>query len=65
MDYPYGYVRWTEGRNVAEYLRLVKEKRIKIDSFITEEVNIDQAPAAYKDLINKKSKTLTKLISFR
>lgn len=65
VDYPYGYVRWTEGRNVAEYLRLVKEKRIKIDSFITEEVNIDQAPAAYKDLINKKSKTLTKLISFR
>ncbi len=65
VDYPYGYVRWTEGRNVAEYLRLVNEKRIKINSFITEEVNIDQAPAAYKDLTDKKSKTLTKLIRFR
>lgn len=64
VDYPYGYVRWTEGRNVAEYLRLVKEKCIKIESFITEEVNIDQAPAAYKDLTDKKSKTLTKIINF-
>ncbi|MER2260481.1 MAG: zinc-binding alcohol dehydrogenase [Psychrobacillus sp.] len=64
VDYPYGYVRWTEGRNVAEYLRLVKEKRIKMESFITEEVNIDQAPSAYKDLTDKKSKTLTKIIKF-
>lgn len=65
VDYPYGYVRWTEGRNVAEYLRLVNEKRININSFISDEVNIDQAPTAYKELVNKNSKTLTKLIRFQ
>ena len=24
LDYPYGYVRWTENRNMAEYLRLLQ-----------------------------------------
>lgn len=33
IDYPYGYVRWTEGRNVAEYLRLVHDKRIDVQAF--------------------------------
>ncbi|WP_193337132.1 bi-domain-containing oxidoreductase [Devosia beringensis] len=25
LDYPIGYVRWTEGRNMAEYLRLISD----------------------------------------
>lgn len=37
LDYPYAYVRWTENRNMEEYLRLLAEKRISvkllIDSF--------------------------------
>src|SRR5207248_3216690 len=28
IDYPYAYVRWTENRNMAEYLRLVAEGRV-------------------------------------
>ena len=39
IDYPYGYVRWTEGRNVAEYLRLVNDKRINVQPFLTDEVD--------------------------
>mgnify|MGYP000306568104 CR=1 FL=1 len=27
-DYPYGYVRWTENRNMQEVLRLLSDKKI-------------------------------------
>lgn len=64
IDYPYGYIRWTEGRNVAEYLRLVNDKRINVQSFLTDEVNFQDAPAAYDELINKESTTLTKIINY-
>lgn len=64
MDYPYGYVRWTEGRNVAEYLRLVNENRINVQPFITEIVDFDSAPLAYEDLINKQSQILTSIIAY-
>ncbi|MEK3979032.1 zinc-binding alcohol dehydrogenase [Psychrobacillus sp. FSL K6-2836] len=62
LDYPYGYVRWTEGRNVAEYLRLVNENRINVQTFITEIVDFNSAPQAYEDLINKQA--VTKIIAY-
>lgn len=62
LDYPYGYVRWTEGRNVAEYLRLVNENRINVQTFITEIVDFNSAPQAYEDLINKQ--VVTKIIAY-
>lgn len=65
IDYPYGYVRWTEGRNVAEYLRLVNEKKIHVHSFLTDELDFDHATAAYDDLRNKQSTTLTKIIKYK
>ena len=64
IDYPYGYVRWTEGRNVAEYLRLVCEKRINVQPFLTDEVDFKDVPTAFDELMNKKSTTLTKLINY-
>ncbi|MDC3412172.1 zinc-binding alcohol dehydrogenase [Aquibacillus sp. 3ASR75-11] len=64
IDYPYGFIRWTEGRNIAEYIRLVSEKRINVKPFITEEVDFSDAPGAYEELQNKQSTTLTKLINY-
>ncbi len=64
-DYPYGYIRWTEGRNVAEYLRLVNEKRINVQPFIKDEVDIQDVASAYDELFNKNSSTLTKIINFK
>lgn len=46
-DYPIGYVRWTEGRNIGEYIRLLAEKRIFMGSLISDIVPIEQAPDAY------------------
>jgi len=64
IDYPYGFIRWTEGRNIGEYLRLVDEKRIDVQPFIKEKVNLNEAADVFESLINKKSTTLTKLIDY-
>ncbi|WP_042462020.1 zinc-dependent alcohol dehydrogenase [Neobacillus dielmonensis] len=65
IDYPYEYVRWTEGRNVEEYIRLVKERRVDVQPFITEVIEFNQAPQEFEKLFNKESTTLTKLICFK
>ncbi|MBD2843689.1 zinc-binding alcohol dehydrogenase [Paenibacillus sp. IB182496] len=35
VDYPYAYVRWTEGRNMAEYIRLIAEGAISVGPLIS------------------------------
>ena len=35
VDYPLGYVRWTEQRNMAEFLRLVAEGHVDVKPLIT------------------------------
>lgn len=46
-DYPIGFVRWTEGRNVAEYIRLLAEKRISMKPLISRIVPFENAQEAY------------------
>jgi threonine dehydrogenase-like Zn-dependent dehydrogenase len=48
IDYPLGYVRWTEGRNTREYIRLLAEKRICVRPLISGIFPIDRAEEAYK-----------------
>jgi predicted dehydrogenase len=47
-DYPIGYVRWTENRNMAEYLRLVATGRIRIDPLIGGVFPVDRANDAFE-----------------
>lgn len=46
-DYPIGYVRWTEQRNLGEFLRLVRDGRVDVDALTTHRFSIEQAPEAY------------------
>jgi predicted dehydrogenase/threonine dehydrogenase-like Zn-dependent dehydrogenase len=48
IDYPIGYVRWTERRNMQEFLRLVSTKTVKLDPLITHRFPIAQAENAYE-----------------
>jgi polar amino acid transport system substrate-binding protein len=48
IDYPIGYVRWTERRNMQEFLRLVAAKAVKLDQLITHRFPIEQAREAYE-----------------
>ena len=47
-DYPIGYVRWTENRNMEAFLHLLAEKKISVASLITHRFPIERAPAAYE-----------------
>jgi len=47
-DYPVGYIRWTEKRNMAEFLELIKEKKINVKPLITHTFPIVSALRAYE-----------------
>jgi predicted dehydrogenase/threonine dehydrogenase-like Zn-dependent dehydrogenase len=47
-DYPFGYVRWTEGRNIEAFLDLLAERRINVEPLITHRFNLDETERAYK-----------------
>jgi len=50
LDYPLPYVRWTENRNMSEYLRLLANGNIQIKSLITSTYPIADAENAYATL---------------
>ncbi len=50
LDYPYDYVRWTEKRNMTEFLRLLETGRVDVKPMITHRFKLDDYRIAY-DLI--------------
>jgi len=49
-DYPIGYVRWTETRNMEAFLQLLAEGKLDLKSLVTHRFPIERALGAY-DLI--------------
>jgi len=54
IDYPVGYVRWTEQRNMQAVLDLIATTRLDVKSLITHTFPIEEALGAY-DLITGKA----------
>jgi len=54
IDYPIGYVRWTEQRNLEAFLGLLAEGRVDVDPLITHRFPIEHAAEAY-ELITQRS----------
>ena len=52
LDYPYGYVRWTENRNMAEYLRLLQTGEIDISQMVNAVYPIEKVEEAFDVLKN-------------
>lgn len=48
IDLPIGYVRFTEGRNVEEFVRLVSEKRVNFSDLITHVIPFEESKKAYQ-----------------
>ncbi|MFC5648749.1 zinc-binding dehydrogenase [Paenibacillus solisilvae] len=46
-DYPIGYSRWMEGRNTAEYIRLLADNRISVLPLISDMYPLERAHEAY------------------
>ncbi len=52
-DYPIGYVRWTENRNMQSVLDLVSKKKIDYSIFNTKVFKVKDAQKAYSELKTK------------
>ena len=50
IDYPAGYVRWTERRNLACFLDLIAHQDLEVDSLVSGVFPLEQASQVYADL---------------
>lgn len=55
-DYPYGYVRWTEKRNMEAFLNLLSKGSINLKPLITNIFDIEDAKEAYSMVLDGKGK---------
>jgi polar amino acid transport system substrate-binding protein len=52
-DYPYGYVRWTENRNMAAFVKLLENRNVDVQPLVTHVFEIGEAEKAY-DIVTGK-----------
>ncbi|MEP4105762.1 MAG: bi-domain-containing oxidoreductase [Nitratireductor sp.] len=63
-DYPIAYVRWTENRNMEEFLRLLARGRISLANMLKEPFPIDRAEEAYAALRGTGQKPLLVMLTY-
>src|SRR5262249_35443477 len=51
LQYPVGYVRWTETQNLEAFLQELRDGRVRVDSLVTHRCDVADAPAAYDLLV--------------
>ncbi len=54
QDYPAGFVRWTEGRNLAAFVELLASGQLDVRPLITHRFPIEEAPQAYEIITGKR-----------
>lgn len=64
LDYPYAYIRWTENRNMEEYLRLVHKGYIDVNSLIDNIYPIEKIEEAFDSLQREGSKPLMVILDY-
>jgi predicted dehydrogenase/threonine dehydrogenase-like Zn-dependent dehydrogenase len=64
IDYPAGYVRWTERRNIECFLDLLAHKEIEVETLITGTFPVEQATTVYADLASGAVPAVGVLLSY-
>jgi predicted dehydrogenase/threonine dehydrogenase-like Zn-dependent dehydrogenase len=64
LDYPIEYVRWTEQRNMAEFLRLLAEQTVRVHDLITHTFSIDEADRALDAVTDPAVRSLAVMIEY-
>ena len=63
-DYPLGYVRWTENRNMQEFLGLVAERKVQVEPLISAKYPLENAAEAYEALQQEEYRPLLVLLTY-
>jgi predicted dehydrogenase len=63
-DYPISYVRWTENRNMEEFLRLLSLRLVDVQPLISRIYPLDEAPAAYQTIMDASSGSLAMVLRY-
>jgi predicted dehydrogenase len=63
-DYPLPYVRWTENRNMEEFLRLLALGRIQLQPLITHQFPLEDAARAYDTIMDASSGSLAVVLNY-
>ncbi|MFO7897584.1 MAG: zinc-binding alcohol dehydrogenase [Planctomycetota bacterium] len=61
---PHSHVRWTEGRNLAEVVRLIGEGKLNVDRLITHRFDVTDAAEAYDLILNRPKECLGVLFRY-
>jgi predicted dehydrogenase/threonine dehydrogenase-like Zn-dependent dehydrogenase len=64
LDYPIAYVRWTENRNMEDFLRLAASRAIKLDTLIAAEYPVEKAPEAYSFALGANGPKIATLLTY-
>lgn len=64
VDYPVGYVRWTEQRNMQAYLDLLASGYLDIEALISHEFPLEQAKSAYDTILARQEHVVGVLLSY-
>lgn len=64
LDYPIGFVRWTEGRNMQAIVELINQNKMDVNPLITHRFSIEQAPQAYALITEKHQPFLGVLLTY-
>ncbi|MHB8336543.1 MAG: bi-domain-containing oxidoreductase [Ignavibacteriaceae bacterium] len=63
-DYPYHYVRWTENRNMEEYLRMLSKGFVKTEKMISKIYPIEKVFEAFETFNNSELKPLLIILDY-
>ncbi|MBD3338999.1 MAG: zinc-binding dehydrogenase [Candidatus Lokiarchaeota archaeon] len=64
IDYPYGYVRWTENRNMSAFLDLISQDKIDLSVVTSHEFELEKANEAFELIMNKTEPFLGILLKY-
>lgn len=64
LDYPIGYVRWTERRNMAAFLAMLERNEVTVDDLITHTFPVDRAIEAFDLLADTSRRSLALVIEY-
>ncbi|MFB3896275.1 MAG: zinc-binding alcohol dehydrogenase [bacterium] len=64
FDFPHGYVRWTEHRNMQEFIRLLAKGLIKVAPLVSSEHPLAKIPEVYEQLVTSNQNILGVVIKY-